>query len=231
MMSPMTARRRPLRNCTRALGFGSIAHLFLFSAAIAHETPCPLGPFETDRDKIAAALSSMPPSPDGLSHEQQSFVHPETWELTDGVVSEGAGGLQAPGWEKRPIVKSVLLEYDAKRYLSRYTRTEGMLRGGHLTDERYITSTVRPSVEEARNIACLVNQLVPPPVSQNSPERIATPTKPRCESTYSDGHWERLELRVGGAMTGANPALPCGDAVRLRALLSSAVGAPFANVR
>ena len=208
--------------------------------ATAAEESCPKGPFETDRDKIAAALTSLPTLPNTFSRERQSDTKPEAWTFTDGVASEGGGGLPAPAREGAPVSLSARVEYDSKIYLARYVRTVATLRSNRLADERYFTRTVRPTVEQARDIACLVNQLlspnVPPPKQEPAkaeepranPVEIVVIAPPRpCESEYTDGHWESLMLRVGGAQATASPALSCSDAGRLEALLSSAVGAPF----
>jgi hypothetical protein len=148
--------------------------------------------------------------------------------------------LAAPVREGAPVSLSARVEYDSKSYLARYVRTVVTLRSSHLADESYFTRTVRPTVEQARDIACLVNQLLSPNVSppkqepakakapRANPLEIVVIAPPRpCENEYTDGHWESLVLRVGGAQATASPALSCSDAGRLEALLSSAVGAPF----
>jgi hypothetical protein len=113
-----------------------------------------------------------------------------------------------------------------------------------LVDEHYLVATVRPTVEQVRDIACLVNQLVSPPASMTKKEPAATEEPPLtppgeivvtghkrelCENWYTDGHWESLQLRVGGVPAGASKALACADALRLEGLLPSAVGAAFLN--
>ncbi len=136
------------------------------------------------------------------------------------------------------------MEYDAKSYLARYVRTVATRRGDLLVEERYFTRTARPTGEQAKDIACLANQLLNATVSPTK-ERPAKKEKPRtdpteivviaptlplpCSNWYSDGHWESLALRVGGTQATASPALSCSDVVRLEALLSNAVGAPFVN--
>src|ERR1700674_2752760 len=65
--------------------------------ATAAERSCPQSPFETDRDKIAAALTSLLTLPKTFARERQSYTKPEAWTLTDGVASEGGGGLAPPG--------------------------------------------------------------------------------------------------------------------------------------
>ena len=208
--------------------------------ATAAEESCPQGPFETDRNKIAAALTSLPTLPKTFARERQAYTKPEAWTLADGVASEGGGGLAPPVREGAPVSLSARVEYDSKSYLARYVRTVATLRSNRLADERYFTRTVRPTVEQARDIACLVNQLlspnVPPPKQEPTkaeepranPVEIVVIAPPRpCEREYTDGHWESLVLRVGGAQATASSALSCSDAGRLEALLSSAVGAPF----
>jgi hypothetical protein len=101
----------------------------------------------------------------------------------------------------------------------------------------------RRAGEQAKDIACLANQLLNPALSptkektakkkglRTDPAEIAvfTPLRLPCFNEYTDGHWESLVLRVGGAQATASAALSCSDAGRLEALLSSAVGAPFIN--
>lgn len=208
--------------------------------ATAAEESCPLGPFETDRDKIAAALTSLPTLPKNFGRERQSYTEPEAWKLTDGVANEGGGGLAPTRREGAPVSLSARVEYDSKSYLARYVRTVATLRGNRLADERYFTRMVRPTVEQARDIACLVNQLLNPNVPRPkqepakaeepraNPVEIVVIAPPRpCESEYTDGHWESLVLRVGGAQATVRPALSCNDAGRLEELLSNAVGALF----
>jgi hypothetical protein len=208
--------------------------------ATAAEESCPQGPFETDRDKIAAVLRSLRPLPKTFGRERQSYTKPEAWTLIDGVASEGGSGLAPVVREGAPVGLSDRMEYDAKIYLARYVGTVATRRGNRLVDERYFTKTVRPTVEQARDIACLVNQLlnpnVPPPKQEPAkaegpranPGEIVVIAPPQpCVSEYTDFHWESLLLRVGGAQATVSPALSCSDAERLKGLLSSAISAPF----
>jgi hypothetical protein len=208
--------------------------------ATAAEDSCPQGPFETDRGKIDSALANMPALSSAVGQEQLSSTKPYAWTITDGVASEGGGGLAPPAREGEPVSLSARVEYDAKSYVARYVRTEATRRGGRLVDERYFTRTVRPTGEQAKYIACLANQLLNPPVSptkgnpakeekpRTDPAEIVVIAPPRrCLNEYTDGHWESFVLRVGGAPATASPALSCGDAGRLEVLLSNAVGAPF----
>jgi biotin carboxyl carrier protein len=211
-----------------------IAYPCWVSPVLAQEAACPPGPFETDRDKIAAALTALPALSPKLSRERRSFVRPEAWRFTDGVATEGGGGLNFAR-EGQPVILSVRTEYDATHYLSRHVVTQA-LRG----EQYYFTSLLRPTGEEARNIACLANQLLRPAVSPateepstaqkpTSAEAAVTAQPPRCEIEYSDGHWETFDLRVGGTAATISQALSCGDAERLRSLLTGAVYAPFAK--
>jgi hypothetical protein len=205
----------------------------------ASEEPCPKGPFETNRDMIAASLESLPTLPESSGRERKSETEPETWTLTDGVASQGGGGLAAPAREGEAVGLSARIEYDSKGYLARYTGTEAIFENNSLGKRRYSTRTVRPTVEQARNIACLVNQLLirnVPPTKQRpakkqgpsaNPMEIVVSAPRRCVDEYSDGHWESLQLRVGSAYAPASPALSCSEVGRLEAQLSSALGAPF----
>jgi hypothetical protein len=196
----------------------------------------------TDRGRIDSALASMPTLSNEPNRERLSSTEPDAWTITDGVASEGGGGLSPPTREGEPVSVSARVEYDAKGYVARYVRTEATRRDGLLVNERYFTRTVRPTGEQAKDIACLVNQLLNPPVSptkEKSAKKKGPPTDPAeivvmapprpCSNDYTDGHWESLVLRVGGAQATASPALSCSDAGRLEALLSSAVGGPFIN--
>ena len=212
---------------------------------LSQESPCVAGPLEIDREKIAAAIASLPRVSTKPSREHRSFTKPDVWAFADGVVSEGGGGLPAPYHEGDSVGISGRVEYDATKYLARSVETEATLRGNHLVDERYLIATVRPTVEQARDIACLINQLVNPPASMTKQEPAATEELPSppgeivvtarrrefCQNEYTDGHWESLQLRVGGAPAAASKALSCADASRLEGLLPGAVGAAFLDAR
>jgi hypothetical protein len=232
-----------LRHFTKALLSAVILYSSLNAPVAAEGRLCHAGPFETDRGKIDSALANMPALSNAVGREHLSSTKPDAWTITDGVASEGGGGLAPPMREGEPVSVSARVEYDAKSYIARYVRTEATLRGDRLVDERYFTRMVRPTGEQAKDIACLVNQLLNPPVSprkekpakkkapRTDPAEIVVIASPRrlCSNEYTDGHWESLVLRVGGTQATASPALSCSDAGRLEALLSSAVGAPFVN--
>jgi hypothetical protein len=234
---------RVLTNYTQTLLSAVILYSYLNSPAAAEGLLCPLGPFETDRGKIDSALANTPALSNAVGREHLSSTKPDAWTITDGVASEGGGGLALPASEGEPVSLSARVEYDAKGYIARYVRTEATLRGGLLVDEHYFTRTVRPTGEQAKDIACLANLLLNPPVSptnekpgkkkapRTDPAEIVVIASPRriCSNEYTDGHWESLVLRVGGTQATASAALSCSDAGRLEALLSSAVGAPFIN--
>jgi hypothetical protein len=234
---------RIFRDFTQALLSAVILYSSLNAPVFAEGLRCPLRPFETDRGKIDSALAKMPALSNAVGREHPSSTKPDAWTITDGVFSEGGGGLAPPARDGEPVSLSARVEYDAKGYVARYVRTEATLRGGLLVDARYFTRTVRPTGEQVKDIACLVNQLLNPLVSptkeesakkkapRTGPAEIVVVAAPRrlCSNEYTDGHWESLVLRVGGAQVTASPALSCSDAGRLEALLSSAVGAPFIN--
>jgi len=206
----------------------------------AQESPCLQGPFETDREKIAAAIASLPRVSTKPSRERRSSTKPDVWTFADGVASEGGGGLPPPYQVGDSVGVSARVEYDATRYLARYVGTEATLLGDHLGDDRYYIATVRPTVEQARDIACLINQLLQPPAAPAKQEAEEPRTVPGeivvtahkrelCYNEYTDGHWESLQIRVGGAPTKVSTALSCSDAGRLETLLSGTVGAAFLN--
>lgn len=98
----------------RALIFALIAYSSWAAPAAAQEPVCPQGPFETDRGKIASALAGMPALSSALGQERPSSTKPDAWTITDGVTSEGGGGLAPPAREGEPISLSAGVEYDAK---------------------------------------------------------------------------------------------------------------------
>jgi hypothetical protein len=246
--------RLRMRNCTRLLvvaliacssGCASVPTQSIpapVSSIPAPASPCLPGPFETDREKIAAAIASTRSVSTNPSRERRFSTKPDVWPFTDGVVSEGDGGLPPPYHEGDSVGISGRVEYDGTKYLARSVESEATLQGNHFVDEHYVVAKVRPTVEQARDIACLVNQLLRPPATPTQPERVPTqdpsripaeivvvaPPRP-CMIEYTDGHWESLVIRVAGAPAMVSNALSCGDATKLESLLSSAVAAPFLN--
>jgi hypothetical protein len=232
------------RICARAFSFGLVAYLFLLSLTAAQDAFCPSGPFEIDRAKIAAALATLPVLPRKLTRERQSSTKPEAWTFTDGIKHGGGGGLAAPYQEGHWVGLSGGMEYDATRYLARWIQTEERVRRDQTIEERYITKIARPSVEQARAIACLVNQLLEVPTAPAEPEPApagdpsAIPTEivvvaPRrpvpCSFEFTDGHWEYFGVLVANAPAAASKMLSCSDVGRLEESISRAVGAPFAQ--
>jgi hypothetical protein len=225
-----------------ALVFAAIACSASAAAAQStpEEPPCPQGPFETDRGKIVTAIASLPPVSTKPSRERQSSRQPDIWTLANGVFSEGGGGLPSSYRPGATVGVVARVEYDATRYFARYVRTVATVVRNDLRDYRYYIATVRPTVEQARDIACLVNQLLQSPAApakQEAKESQAIPgeivvTAPKrevCDIEYTDGHEESLQIWVGGTQATFSTALSCSDVGRLDALLSGAVGAAFSN--
>jgi hypothetical protein len=61
-----------------------------WQVATAAEESCPRGPFETDRAKIGAALTSLPTLRKSFGSESQSSTKPEAWTLTDALRAKAA---------------------------------------------------------------------------------------------------------------------------------------------
>src|SRR6202044_2060917 len=80
----MAKRSTYARDRTRALIFALIAYSSSNMPAAADEPRCPVGPFETDRVKIAAALAKLPSLSSALGRERPSSTKPEAWTITDG---------------------------------------------------------------------------------------------------------------------------------------------------
>lgn len=204
----------------------------------APESPCPQGPFESDPNKIRIAIESLPRVSTKPTRESRSSSEPSAWALTNGVFSAGGGGLPSPYKPGDTVGVYGRVEYDATRYFARYVRTVATYLGNGIGDYRYYTSTVRLTVEQARYIACTVNQLLQPlgaPANEEAvelqamPKEIVVTAQKRCDIEYTDGHEESLLVWVGGTPAAFSKALSCGDIAKLGGLLSSAVGAAFSN--
>jgi hypothetical protein len=234
------------KSCMAALIFAAIASSFGCASAPAaeptpaEESPCPNGPFETDRGKIVTAIASLPPVSTKPSRERRSSRQPDVWTLANGVISEGGGGLPSPYRVSASVGVSARVEYDATRYFARYVRTVATILRNDLGDYRYYIATVRPTVEQARDIACLVNKLLQSPAAPAKQEAkepqaisgeivVTAPKRKVCDIEYTDGHGESLQIWVGGTPATFSTALSCSDVVRLDALLSGSVGAAFSN--
>jgi sugar lactone lactonase YvrE len=198
------------------------------------EDACPTGPFETDLVKISRELAVLSAQSSSAGNTSGSSGVTGSGRLTDGFFWSGAGGLGAvPGsgaWQS----------YDAKRYLSvsestgpgkasEIARTfeRSSLGSGiavrqidvHLTST---TVTARPTPEQAKEIACLANQLVTPPSAEgaelphdsgvrlgNSPQEVIVIGRrpPASCQNFTDGHVESFELLTSapGLRSGGRP--------------------------
>jgi hypothetical protein len=120
----------------------------------AEEPPCPQGPFETDRSKIVTAIASLPRVSTKPSRERRSSRQPDVWTLTNGVISEGGGGLPPPYRVGDSVGVFARVEYDATRYFARYVRTvrrsSGMISATIATTSRpYVLRLSRPETLRA----------------------------------------------------------------------------------
>ena len=207
------------------------------TAAVGDEVSCPQGPFETDRDRIAAAMTSMPVT---SPSQEQTSTAPEMWTLTDGFEWEGGGGLQAPREDGLPYGSYVQESYDAKRYIARYVIHDWVLHPGRHEVDRYSTTLVRPTPEQAREIACLGNQLLqpaseretppPPPAKAKSPKEVVVTGSrgPRCAApNFTDGHVESHRLFTSATGLAYGAGLSCVAIGVLEQRLNAAVYAPM----
>lgn len=245
----MTQHARFAKNLMAALVFAAFACTSecISSPAAeptpAEDSPCPQGPFETDLGKIVTAIASLPRVSTKPSRERRSSRQPDVWTLRNGVISEGGGGLPSPYRVGDSVGVFARVEYDATRYFARYVRTAATVLRNDFGDYRYYIATVRPTVEQTRDIACLVNQLLRSPAARAKQEAMEPQAIPGeigeivvtarkrevCEIEYTDGHEESLQIWVGGTPATFSTALSCRDAGRLESLLSGKVGAAFQN--
>jgi hypothetical protein len=162
---------------TEAAGMSFIKTLFLITAAYVMSVTaglaadlCPAGPFETDPRVIAAAIAARPLKPHAWDASPDSrYTSPP---LTDGFSHGSSGGLMS--WV------SESLSYDAKRYVAisvietspppgylvrraespshvdRLLSNQVVHHSGRAT---YTTTIARPTPDQARQFACVVNRL------------------------------------------------------------------------
>jgi hypothetical protein len=235
---PSGQSRMCVVSCARALLWVLTGCLW-WTVAAGAEPLCPPGPFETNRDTIASRMAAMPVT---FSSQEQSSTPPEQWTLTDGVVWKGGGGLQIPRKDGLPYGSTGEEAYDAKRYIERYVSDSWVMYPAkeptyppqHLV-ETYSTTIVRPTPEEAREIACLVNQLLRP---KSEEPRARTETPPpegvignrmsRCVSpSFSDGYWESLRLRTSTTGVSYGAGLSCAAIGALERRLTVALRRPL----
>jgi hypothetical protein len=98
----MNQYARYAKSCMAALIFAAVACSSGRASAPAaeptpaEESPCPQGPFETDRGKIVTAIASLPRVSTKPSRERRSSRQLDFSALANGVISEGGGGLPPP---------------------------------------------------------------------------------------------------------------------------------------
>jgi hypothetical protein len=223
-----------------------LACFLSWAAPAGAQQLCPQGPFETDHDKIVAVLAKAPVPPVTLGTDVRSSTPPENWHVSNGVTRFSAGGLDTSIWDDESrIITSYSGIYDADRYVSRSVIKEENFNSkkGRVVDTSYLITTTRPTPEQAKDIACLANQLLNPPVSLHEPvaptpvDRTEPGSPPelvvtgrrmrRCEAQYTDAHVESTNLVVGAAAASASRDLSCGTQLDLELRLGRAVDAPY----
>lgn len=222
----------------KALRFISMAYVMSAMSARA-EAVCPDGPFETDARLIAAAIAAEPLQPVGWYAERAIAAAPLGDQPADGATMGGAGGFMSTGGE--------FAAYDARSYViveTQWTidRPEFRLQFGlqpqkppeplpnrviqKVGDVIYVTIIGRPTPDDAREFACLANQLLAPPRPQPPPPPayepwldphwngeitiVAHKRLPGCaEPQWSDGHMESFGLRTSRPGARYNTDLSC----------------------
>jgi hypothetical protein len=155
---------------SRALTLIFIGYVGWSTRARAEE-PCTTGPFETDVRAIAAAESRQWLK---ASDWQEGQYWGEPKQLSDGANWSWSGGLLNTQGHR--------LTYDAKRYVvvgstiefdQRKARDIPPARGIQVISRRrdgtFVRTVSRPTPDEARQFACLANQLLSSPVKRAPP--------------------------------------------------------------
>ena len=223
------------RSMSLIRAFHVISIAYVMSAVSARaEVPCPDGPFETDVHVIAATVAAEPLKPVTWYAARVVPGAPFSDQLTDGATMAGAGGLMSTGGESAA--------YDAKRYVIIETQwyinradfgfeppkpakpipNRVIQKAGDLT---YMTLIGRPTPDDAREFACLANELLTPPRPKPPPPANAPPSdpdwngeitiighkrSPGCpEPQWTDGHVESFSLMTSRPGMRYNTDLSC----------------------
>jgi hypothetical protein len=200
---------------------------------LAHaQDRCPTVPFETDVRAIAATMAAEPLQP--LAWYTDRAIANQ-FEVMDGARQSAGGGLGGHG--------AISMWYDAKNYVSVYLETQWPpppefafpkstaepppLMSNQLvrkiSDHTYTLTVARPTPEEAREFACLANQLLviprPKPASavelrpSRNPSREVTVTaiRPaaRCEAWMTDGAYNNYNISTSRPGFVYDPDLSC----------------------
>lgn len=232
---------------TKALRLIAAIYLVGSTRALA-EDPCPAGPFETDIQAIAAAIAAEPLKPVAWYAERSISNAPFGDRLTDGATMRSSGGFMSTGGGST--------EYDAKRYVivetewstkragfdserlksSKPTPNQVTQKVGKLT---YITIVGRPALDDAREFACVANELLAPshpklPTSSFVPPSdpnwngeitiVARKGLPGCpEPQFTDGHEESFALMTSHPGMKYNTDLSCTAQADLEGRLKETV--------
>jgi len=218
---------------SKALRLIAAVHLVGTAPALAEDL-CPAGPFETDIHAIAATIAADPLKPVAWYAERAISDAPLGDRLTDGATMRGSGGLMSTGGGSA--------EYDAKRYVivetewstnrtgfdserlksSKPIPNQMIQKVGNLT---YITIVGRPALEDAREFACVANELLAPSHPKLPPSSFEPPSdphwngditivghrgRPGCpEPQFTDGHKESFALMTSRPGMKYNTDLSC----------------------
>ena len=214
------------------------------------DEPCPTVPFETDVRAIAATMAAEPMRP--LAWYADAAIAGRL-EMTEGAWQRAGGGLGGHG--------EISMWYDAKHYVSVYLDTEwppppnfAFLRDTSqpppllsnqlvrkISDRTYTLTVARPTPEEAREFACVANQLIviprpkpPPPVearsNPNSPVEVtvtASRRAPRCEVWMSDEAYNNYYISTGLPGFSYDPELSCAARGKLESHSREVVYGPI----
>ena len=203
----------------------TVFFVILSTACAAADEACPAGPFDTDPARIKTELAALPSLVPHPAAGRDAFEAAANSNVSQGFYEAGAGGLMAVpgtgGWTS----------YDARRFVivsgwfqsGDVSSVARVYRGSHLGKavvvaraRRHlvsITVTVRPTAEQAVQMACLANQLLdstpeptaafgnaPPDFDELMPVRVTAREMGRCaDPDFTDGHFEVYQLLSGAA--------------------------------
>jgi sugar lactone lactonase YvrE len=199
---------------------------------------CPAVPFETDVATIVAAMAADPVKP--LEWYADETIAGR-FRVSEGAVQSAGGGLGGHG--------QISMWYDAKHYVSVWLDTSwppppnfGFLEGTSkplplmsnqlvrkISDRTYTLTVARPTPEEAREFACVANQLlvIPPPKPapadapqsslDSSREVVVTASRrtARCDLWFSDGAYNNYGISTSTPGFRYDPDLSCADSRKL----------------
>jgi hypothetical protein len=226
----MKGRYRRNRKSAADSVMTKVMPLLALSSLVQAEDLCPTAPFETDVQAIAATMAAEPLQP--LEWYADKAIANQL-EVTDGAWQSAGGGLGGHG--------EVHMWYDARHYVSVYLETQWPPRAGgfiyptspgkpppplpnqlvrKISPNTYTLTVGRPTPEEAREFACLANQLLviprPKPVPAvgsrpgSSREVTVTAQRPvRCEVWLTDAAYNNYSVSTSRPGFTYDPDLTC----------------------